>query len=69
MKVGPSSNNDYLCIACVAQVCCQLPLPRPVPAHIEEYFYDDEYDNDSVKEANEKKKGEREKLSNLKHRF
>lgn len=26
MKVGSSSNNDYLCIAWVAQVCCQLPL-------------------------------------------
>lgn len=50
MKVGPSSNNDYLSIARVAQVRCQLPLSWSVPAHIEEYLDDDEYDNNSVKE-------------------
>lgn len=49
MKVGPSSNNDDLGIAWVAQVCCQLPLPRPVPAHVKEYLDDDEYYDNSVK--------------------
>ncbi len=60
MKVGPSSNNDYLSVAWVAQVCCQLPLSWSVPAHIEEYLDDDEYDNNSVKgrEEGEKKMGE-----------
>lgn len=53
MEVGPSSNNDYLSIAWVAQVCCQLPLSRPVPAHIEKYLYDDEYNDNSVKDTKE----------------
>lgn len=48
MKVSPSSDDDYLCIAGVAQICCQLPLSWPVPAHIEEDLYDDEYYNNSV---------------------
>lgn len=48
MKVGPSSNNDYLSIAWVAQVCCQLPLSWSVPAHIEEYLNNDEYNNNYV---------------------
>ena len=54
MKVGPSSNNDYLSIAWVAEVSCQLPLSGPVPAHIEEYFDDDEYNNNSGKQKGNK---------------
>ncbi len=50
MEVGPSSNNDYLSIAWVAQVRCQLPLSRSVPADVEEYLDDDEYDDNSLKE-------------------
>lgn len=49
MKVGPSSNDDDLGIAWVAQVCCQLPLSWPVPAHVKEYLDDDEYYDNSVK--------------------
>ena len=50
MKVGPSSNDDNLGIARVAQVGCQLPLPWSVPAHIEEYLDDNEYDDNSERE-------------------
>lgn len=57
MKVGSSTDDDYLSIAWVAQVCCQLPLSRSVPAHIEEYLDDDEYDDDSVKETGKNKEG------------
>lgn len=49
MKVGPSSDNDYLSIPCIAQVRCQLPLSWSVPAHIEEDLDDDEYYNNSTK--------------------
>lgn len=48
MKVGPSSDYNYLSIAWVAQVCCQLSLSGPVPAYVEEYLDDDEYDDNSV---------------------
>lgn len=48
MEVGPSTDDDYLSIAWVAQVSCQLPLPRPVPAYIEEYLDYDEYYDHSV---------------------
>lgn len=47
MEVGPPTHDDYLGIAGVAQVRCQLPLSRPVPAHVEEYLDDDEYYDDS----------------------
>lgn len=49
MKEGPSSNDDNLGIARVAQVRCQLPLSRPVPAHVKEYLDDDEYYDNSGK--------------------
>lgn len=48
MKVGPPSNDDYLCIARVAKVGCQLSLARPVPAYIEEDLDDNEYDDNST---------------------
>lgn len=48
MQVSSSSDNHYLCIARVAQVRSQLPLSGPVPAHVEEYLYDDEDDHNSV---------------------
>lgn len=48
MEVGSSSNNHDLSVAGVAQVRCQLPLSGPVPAHVEEYLDDDEYDDDSA---------------------
>lgn len=47
MEVGPPTDDDYLGIAWIAQVCCQLPLSWPVPAHVEEYLDDDEYDDNS----------------------
>ena len=50
MEVRSSSNYDYLSIAWVAQVGRQLPLSGSVPAHIEEYLDDDEYDDNSVEE-------------------
>lgn len=50
MEVCPSTNNDYLGIARVAQICCQLPLSWPVPAHVEEDLDNDKYYDDSVKE-------------------
>lgn len=59
MKVGPSSNNNYLGIAWVAQVCCQLPLSWSIPAHIEKYLDDDEYDDNSAKKERDKN-GEQE---------
>lgn len=55
MKVGPSSNNDYLSIPWVAQICCQLPLSGSVPAHVEEYLDNDEYYNNSGKEEQNRK--------------
>lgn len=51
MEVGPPSNNDDLGVAWVAQVRRQLPLPRSVPAHVEENLDDDEYDNHSEKKG------------------
>lgn len=47
MQVGPPSDDDNLGIAWIAQVCRQLPLSRPVPAHVEEYLDDDEDDDNS----------------------
>lgn len=53
MEVGPPSDDDYLGIARIAQVRCQLPLSRPVPAHVEEYLDDDEdYDNSDEEKTN-----------------
>lgn len=47
MEVGPPTHDDYLGIAWIAQVCCQLPLSGAVPAHVEEDLDDDEYDDNS----------------------
>lgn len=59
MEVGPPTDDDYLGIAWIAQVCRQLPLSRPVPAHVEEYLDDDEYDDNSENERQTKWGSER----------
>lgn len=53
MKVGPPTNNHDLSIAWIAKVCRQLPLSRPVPAHVEEDLDDDKYYNHSEREKQE----------------
>lgn len=53
MEVGPPTNNHYLSIAWIAQVCRQLPLAGPVPAHVEEDLDDDKYYNHSEREKQE----------------
>lgn len=53
MEVGPPSNNHYLSIAWIAQVCRQLPLSGPVPAHVEEDLDDDKYYDHSVRDIQE----------------
>lgn len=52
MKVGPPANNHYLSIAWIAQVSRQLPLPGPVPTHVEEDLDDDEYYDHSERRGN-----------------
>lgn len=48
VQVGPASDDDDLRIAGVAEVGRQLPLPRSVPADVEEDLYDDENYDDST---------------------
>lgn len=68
MQVGPSSNDDYLSIAWVAQVCCQLPLSWSIPAHVEEYLDNDKYDNNSAKKRTEKR-GSEDGVASIEHKF
>ena len=53
MEVGPSSDDDYLSVAWVVQVRCQLPLSRSIPAHVEAYLDNDEYNDNSGDERGE----------------
>lgn len=48
MEVGPSSDDDYLSVAWVVQVRRQLPLSRSIPAHVEAYLDNDEYNDNYV---------------------
>lgn len=52
MKVGSPANNHYLSIAWIAQVSRQLPLPGPVPTHVEEDLDDDKYYDHSERGGN-----------------
>lgn len=54
MKVGSPANDHDLSIAWIAQVSRQLPLPGPVPTHVEEDLDDDEYYDHSGREKGKK---------------
>lgn len=47
VEISPSSHDHNLGISGVAQVGCQLPLPGPIPADVEEDLDDNEYYDNS----------------------